>query len=370
ARLRSRFGRAWRRKAPVESLMPLRLARYGVPLAETAPAGLAAAGIEPQVLPAPEQSAAPALEPRAQEPAEAQGPTDAPKPAEAEDLPNQWFAASQQVTYQGDYDPTYVPEQAEADLADAFHAYTAQHGHSPNARQFALYLADHGITDPETGGPLSEAVLRPALQEQRREHPTPTDVVEPKPEPEPEQWQMTGTGHPAYSSVADHASANTAVADAAPFPEPLATASATTGQRTHHTVSSDTGQSTTGHHAAAHAADPSAIPPAREPDTVGRPELWEAAALDSGEATARQPQPQQQELDPEAQRIEQVVQWLIEAEDTGKKLSGAEVARRLEVAPRTGQRVVAAARELKDARERENSQRQGRAHLRSVTHRK
>ncbi|MFJ6729764.1 DUF2637 domain-containing protein [Streptomyces sp. NPDC091281] len=53
ARLRSRFGRAWRRKAPVESLMPLRLARYGVPLAETAPAGLAAAGIEPAVIPAP-----------------------------------------------------------------------------------------------------------------------------------------------------------------------------------------------------------------------------------------------------------------------------------------------------------------------------
>ncbi|MFJ9121305.1 DUF2637 domain-containing protein [Streptomyces sp. NPDC102394] len=51
ARLHSRFGRAWRRKAPVESLMPLRLARYGVPLAETAPAGLAAAGIEPVLLP-------------------------------------------------------------------------------------------------------------------------------------------------------------------------------------------------------------------------------------------------------------------------------------------------------------------------------
>ncbi|WP_432124225.1 DUF2637 domain-containing protein [Streptomyces sp. C10-9-1] len=55
ARLQARFGRAWRRKAPVESLMPLRLARYGVPLAETAPAGLAAAGIEPVLLPpAPE----------------------------------------------------------------------------------------------------------------------------------------------------------------------------------------------------------------------------------------------------------------------------------------------------------------------------
>ncbi|MFF3954757.1 DUF2637 domain-containing protein [Streptomyces sp. NPDC001890] len=51
ARLQARFGRNWRRKAPVESLMPLRLAKYGVPLAETAPAGLAAAGIEPALLP-------------------------------------------------------------------------------------------------------------------------------------------------------------------------------------------------------------------------------------------------------------------------------------------------------------------------------
>lgn len=45
ARLRQRYGRAWRRKAPVEALMPLRLARYGVSLEETAPAGLAAANI-------------------------------------------------------------------------------------------------------------------------------------------------------------------------------------------------------------------------------------------------------------------------------------------------------------------------------------
>src|SRR3954468_17277978 len=51
AALRSRFGRGWRRKAPVEALMPLRLARYGVPLAETPPAGLAAAGIEPALIP-------------------------------------------------------------------------------------------------------------------------------------------------------------------------------------------------------------------------------------------------------------------------------------------------------------------------------
>ncbi|MEU6058487.1 DUF2637 domain-containing protein [Streptomyces sp. NPDC047097] len=59
ARLQARYGRAWRRKAPVESLMPLRLARYGVPLAETGPAGLAAAGIEPALLPpSPQETAA------------------------------------------------------------------------------------------------------------------------------------------------------------------------------------------------------------------------------------------------------------------------------------------------------------------------
>ncbi|MFT9669348.1 DUF2637 domain-containing protein [Streptomyces rhizosphaericola] len=45
SRLQARFGRSWRRKAPVEALMPLRLAKYGVPIFETAAAGLAAAGI-------------------------------------------------------------------------------------------------------------------------------------------------------------------------------------------------------------------------------------------------------------------------------------------------------------------------------------
>ncbi|MCX4784086.1 DUF2637 domain-containing protein [Streptomyces sp. NBC_01264] len=37
ARLRSRFGRAWRWKAPVEELLPLRIARYGVPLDAMSP---------------------------------------------------------------------------------------------------------------------------------------------------------------------------------------------------------------------------------------------------------------------------------------------------------------------------------------------
>ncbi|MFF4250815.1 DUF2637 domain-containing protein [Streptomyces sp. NPDC001663] len=112
ARLRSRFGRAWRRKAPVESLMPLRLARYGVPLAETAPSGLAAAGIEPALLPpAPRVEAS--APPRAVEAAHVPQQQPAPVEEQYQQGPDQspWFNVPQQVQYQGDYDPAYDPEQ-------------------------------------------------------------------------------------------------------------------------------------------------------------------------------------------------------------------------------------------------------------------
>ncbi|NSC23218.1 DUF2637 domain-containing protein [Streptomyces albus subsp. chlorinus] len=58
-RLRARYGRSWRRRAPVEALMPLKLARYGVPLRQTAPE--ATRLTEPPALtePAPEQQPAP-----------------------------------------------------------------------------------------------------------------------------------------------------------------------------------------------------------------------------------------------------------------------------------------------------------------------
>jgi hypothetical protein len=141
ARLHSRFGRAWRRKAPVESLMPLRLARYGVPLAQTAPSGLAAAGIEPALLPpapqselaagdraagaalAPEldmvaghraaeaapvpQRAVPPGEQR-QNPEGNQDPQQLDSPQDPEQSP--WFAPPEQnVVYEGGYDPAYQP---------------------------------------------------------------------------------------------------------------------------------------------------------------------------------------------------------------------------------------------------------------------
>ncbi|MGW2588409.1 DUF2637 domain-containing protein [Streptomyces virginiae] len=53
ARLQAQYGRFWRRKAPVEAVLPLRLAKLGVPLAQTTPAGLVAAGIDIEWRPAP-----------------------------------------------------------------------------------------------------------------------------------------------------------------------------------------------------------------------------------------------------------------------------------------------------------------------------
>jgi hypothetical protein len=122
ARLHSRFGRAWRRKAPVESLMPLRLARYGVPLAETAPAGLAAAGIEPALLPPAPQAVAGSGAGAASDPQRAAAPGEQrlelngnPQPPRADTAPDPdlspWFEAPQQIEYQGGYNPNYDPAE-------------------------------------------------------------------------------------------------------------------------------------------------------------------------------------------------------------------------------------------------------------------
>ncbi|MEU2064066.1 DUF2637 domain-containing protein [Streptomyces sp. NPDC013455] len=133
ARLRSRFGRAWRRKAPVESLMPLRLARYGVPLAETAPAGLAAAGIEPVLLPPAAQPQLVAAETGAAggRAAATAGPAAGAAPAPARTAPprerpagdpgadeqSPWFQAQREIEYHGGYDPTYDPMLQEPQYA-------------------------------------------------------------------------------------------------------------------------------------------------------------------------------------------------------------------------------------------------------------
>ena len=107
-RLRARYGRAWRRKAPVEALMPLKLARYGVPLAKSltavpappealgtaqgpellAEAAQSAPGPSPSPSPSPSPGPGPgpgpALDPRPS-PAPAPSPEPSPAPAPAPD---------------------------------------------------------------------------------------------------------------------------------------------------------------------------------------------------------------------------------------------------------------------------------------------
>ncbi|MFE4754249.1 DUF2637 domain-containing protein [Streptomyces mirabilis] len=157
ARLRSRFGRAWRRKAPVESMMPLRLARYGVPLAETAPSGLAAAGIEPALLPpAPVQVATPAPAPAA------------PEHRELEPLP----ALEEQFQPQKE-----AVEEGAGHFAEAYQRWIAQVQAEPTASQFAAFLRDeYGITTA-AGGPLSDEQLQPLLRVLQQRYAPPADPV-------------------------------------------------------------------------------------------------------------------------------------------------------------------------------------------------
>ncbi|MGW7260818.1 DUF2637 domain-containing protein [Streptomyces sp. NPDC054834] len=162
ARLRSRFGRAWRRKAPVESLMPLRLARYGVALAETAPAGLAAAGIDEP----------PIHSKVGRTPVLAQRQNAALKTAiEQDKQPAQLSGAALQPTNHvplADLDPSREPDaehEGEArHLADAYQAWLVTFRFEPTSTQFALWLQEKYGIATAAGEPLSHEQLEPLLQ--------------------------------------------------------------------------------------------------------------------------------------------------------------------------------------------------------------
>ncbi|MFH9369689.1 DUF2637 domain-containing protein [Streptomyces anulatus] len=122
ARLQARFGRNWRRKAPIESMMPLRLAKYGVPLADTAPAGLAAAGIEPALLPPVEGS-----RPKAELPYE---PQREPGQEQAQQHPQhqqQHPMSLQKQTPQQQHQQQQQGQQHQQPLQQAPHPEQAQH---------------------------------------------------------------------------------------------------------------------------------------------------------------------------------------------------------------------------------------------------
>ncbi|MEV8625713.1 DUF2637 domain-containing protein [Streptomyces sp. NPDC051079] len=235
ARLQARFGRGWRRKAPVEALMPLRLAKYGVPLAETAAAGLAAAGVEPVLLPPAPVQAVQAVQAQ-QQPELAQGQVPVAQPvaggvpgqlgtvppqvrgpvagADAASQESQWFAAQvSPETYQGSYNPQIVegleptpvpipqgpedvpppgPEEFEeySEFVDeepsgdefaesaykAMWDYLEENQEFPTSEQLDIRLSDmYGITHPRSASILRELTpqLRHRIEQEWAETHTP-----------------------------------------------------------------------------------------------------------------------------------------------------------------------------------------------------
>ncbi|MFJ7062608.1 DUF2637 domain-containing protein [Streptomyces microflavus] len=176
ARLQARFGRNWRRKAPVESMMPLRLAKYGVPLAETAPAGLAAAGIEE-----PEHVTLERID-AGSEPVLSIGRQRAGEWADETQVSSQVagklsvVGEAEAVRETSELQP--VPVLPDLDYVAAAEAFVQQRGGFPDARQFGLFLALYDITDPATGGPLPEGLLEPVVDELRLQYRPPEPVTE------------------------------------------------------------------------------------------------------------------------------------------------------------------------------------------------
>ncbi|WP_255956078.1 DUF2637 domain-containing protein [Streptomyces odontomachi] len=175
ARLHSRFGRAWRRKAPIESLMPLRLARYGVPLAETAPAGLAAAGIEPVLLPpGPTKAELERLDDRRAQRGRAAGRDDdqAAHPGAQESRQtgqSPWFSPPHQPAYGEDASPSYAPEEEYEQW------YAEQQQQYPQEQPYARSYVDHAQPGHESRQVLQKPG-RPTVDE--AEVPYPEDAVD------------------------------------------------------------------------------------------------------------------------------------------------------------------------------------------------
>ncbi|MEU6278591.1 hypothetical protein ABZ871_40325, partial [Streptomyces populi] len=215
-RLHSRFGRAWRRKAPVEALMPLRLARYGVPLAQTAPAGLAAAGIEPAVLPPAPGSSSTSNAPQLSVPA-AGHTSEIDGVGEWRALP---IPARKEITGETGYPPhrhrkaTGSHIEANGVFAEAYRTWLGRFQMEPTPLQFAVFLQDQYAITTATGRPLSDEQLHPILRSLQERYATPDESATPQdPSPEPVEstadnleweeffyraWQDYGQEHSRY----------------------------------------------------------------------------------------------------------------------------------------------------------------------------
>ncbi|MEU8761107.1 DUF2637 domain-containing protein [Streptomyces sp. NPDC048659] len=185
ARLQARFGRAWRRKAPVEALMPLRLAKYGVPLAETAAAGLAAAGVEPVLLP-------PAPQPLPQQLAHQlpqQFPQPLPQPHQPQSHPQ---PHPQQAHGQSAPQPESAPAALTAEAAVP--AQQAQQAQGPQGAQGTQQPQGPQESQWFAAGPVSAEAYQGSYNPQIVEGLEPTAVPIPQgpedvPPPGPEEFE-------------------------------------------------------------------------------------------------------------------------------------------------------------------------------------
>ncbi|MFJ2061252.1 DUF2637 domain-containing protein [Streptomyces sp. NPDC087908] len=375
-RLQARYGRAWRRKAPVEALVPLRLARIGVPLTQTVSAGLTAAGLSPVLPSRPEPKPVPVEEPELTAAAEVPELPSADQPplAETRALAPESPPRAMDPALK---DRDAVPGPAHVDLTKAGQDFIGRYGVLPSADQFAAFLArDYSRTDQDTAGLPADALLERVLAKLRAadadaavlaevqetdaeaavlpaplpsapgpesDAPTaaaPAYEVQPGAgEPHPllgEQDGVLGLSHPSSEPVQPSVGAVPAPTASATDAGPAAPAGRFVEQSVHSAPAEAEGRN------------------------------WAAEVSASGEATARVSHQQDQETPIETEPIQRevalVAAWLIEAEEAGRKLSGAEVARRLEVSPKTGQRRVLQAKQHLEVQRRQ----QGRAHLRSV----
>ncbi|MFE5770330.1 hypothetical protein ACFQ7O_18420 [Streptomyces sp. NPDC056485] len=215
-------------------------------------------------------------------------------------------------------------------------------GEAPDSAAFVVHLAEaYGVVDPVTGGPLPAPEVEELLAWFPGRRSALTDAgseTGDRGEPHPFFAPLTARGDVHAPAVQAPVSGQVPAA-------PLASAGDRLAAARREQMSPDVLTDTV-------------------PAPAGETERWEATVTDTGGAAARLPEQQTEEpvLNPVHQQILTVAAWLTEAEETGVKLSGAEVARRLGVSPKTGQRrVIDAGKHLTEQRRQ-----QGRAHLRSV----
>ncbi|MFC9330478.1 DUF2637 domain-containing protein [Kitasatospora sp. NPDC057015] len=154
AQLRFRYGRGWRRSAPIQALLPLKLAKYGVPLdlevldrleaeAEQAVAardGRAVTAGPQTAIPAPVAAVAQAPAPAPQQPAAVQAPAPttaevpaAPASAVSAELAVPTLAKLAAVRLRDAQEPAQAEEQAPAPARDELNVWTerAVRSHAP-----------------------------------------------------------------------------------------------------------------------------------------------------------------------------------------------------------------------------------------------